>query len=90
LCGGPLWVRGNTSCNANRRHRAGELDLDEPGTDRTQLMEALDSLNDRYGPNTVSIASSSVASDKQRFSMKRKRKTPECTTRWEDISVAHA
>ena len=25
-----------------------ELDLDDPGADRTQLMEALDTLNDRY------------------------------------------
>ena len=68
----------------------GELELDEPGTDRTQLMEALDSLNDRYGRNTVSIASGGVASDKRRFSMKRERKTPEYTIRWEDMPVAHA
>ena len=68
----------------------GELELDEPGTDRTQLMEALDSLNDRYGRNTVSIASGGVAGGKRRFSMKRERKTPEYTTRWEDMPVAHA
>ena len=68
----------------------GELDLDEPGTDRTQLMEALDSLNDRLGRNTVSIASGGVAGDKRRFSMERERKTPEYTTRWEDMPVAHA
>ena len=68
----------------------GELDLDEPGADRTQLMEALETLNDRYGRNTVSIASGGVASDKRRFSMKRERKTPEYTIRWEDMPVAHA
>ena len=68
----------------------GELDLDDPGTDRTQLMETLDSLNDRYGRNTVSIASGGVAGEKRRFSMKRDRKTPEYTTRWEDMPVAHA
>ena len=67
-----------------------ELDLDEPGADRTQLMEALDSLNDRFGRNTVSIASGGVAGDKRRFSMKRERKTPEYTTRWADMPVAHA
>ena len=68
----------------------GELNLDDPGADRTPLMEALDGLNDRYGRNTVSIASGGVAGDKRRFSMKRERKTPEYTTRWEDVPVAHA
>ena len=58
-------------------------------TGQLQLMEALDSLNDRYGRNTVSIASGRVAGDKRRFSMKRERKTPEDTTRWEDMPVAH-
>lgn len=68
----------------------GELDLDDPGADRTPLMEALDGLNDRYGRNTVSIASGGVAGDKRRFSMKRERRTPEYTTRWEDVPVAYA
>ena len=68
----------------------GELDLDDPGADRTPLMDALDTLNDRYGRNTVTIASGGVAGDQRRFSMKRERKTPEYTTRWEDVPVAHA
>jgi len=68
----------------------GELDLDDPGADRAQLMTALDTLNDRYGRNTLSIASGGVAGDKRRFSMKRERKTPEYTTRWEDMPVARA
>ena len=68
----------------------GELDLDDPGTDKTQLMSALDTLNDRYGRNTVSIASGGVAGDKRRFSMKRERRTPEYTTRWEDAPIARA
>ena len=68
----------------------GELDLDDPGADRTQLMETLDNLNDRYGRNTVSIASGGVNGDKRRFSMKRERKTPDYTTRWEDVPVARA
>lgn len=38
-----------------------ELDLDEPSVDRTLLMETLDTLNDRYGRNTVSIASRGIA-----------------------------
>ncbi len=68
----------------------GELDLDDPGAYRTQPMEALDTLNDRYGRNTVTIASGGVAGDRRRFSMKRERKTPEYTTRWEDMPVARA
>ena len=68
----------------------GELDFDEPGADRAQLMEALDALDDRHGRSTVSIASGGVAGDKRRFSMKRERKTPEYTTRWEDMPVARA
>ena len=42
----------------------GELDFDEPGADRTQLLEALDALDDRHGRNTVSIASVGVAGNK--------------------------
>ena len=53
-------------------------------------MEAVDTPNDRYGRNTVSIASGGVAGDKRRFSMKRERRMPEYTTRWEDMPVAHA
>lgn len=68
----------------------GELALDDPGADRSRLMTALDNLNDRYGRNTVSIASCGVAGDKGRFSMKRERKTPEYTTRWEDCPIARA
>ena len=72
------------------KHEQGELELDDPGSDRTQLMETVDTLNDRYGRNTVSIASGGVAGDKRRFSMKRERRTPEYTTRWEDVPVARA
>ena len=68
----------------------GELDLDEPGADLTQLMEALDALDDRHGRNTASIASGGVAGNKRRFSMKRERKTLEYTTRWEYMPVAQA
>ena len=53
-------------------------------------MRAVDTLNDRYGRHTLSIASGGVAGDKRRFSMKRERKTPEYTTRWEDMPVAQA
>ena len=67
-----------------------ELDFDDPGADRARLMEALDALNDRFGRNTVAIASGGLAGDKRRFSMKRERKTPEYTTSWADMPVARA
>ena len=53
-------------------------------------METLDTLNDRYGRDAVSIARGGVAGDKRRFSMKRERRTPEYMTRWEDMPVARA
>ena len=67
-----------------------ELELDDPGADRTKLMTAVDALNDRYGRRTVLVASSGVAGDRRRFEMKRERKTPEYTTNWSEVPVAHA
>ncbi|MDQ6681250.1 MAG: DUF4113 domain-containing protein [Pseudomonadota bacterium] len=54
----------------------GELDFDHPGADRARLMETLDTLNDRFGRNTIAIASGGLAGDKRRYSMKRERKNP--------------
>ena len=67
-----------------------ELELDESGVDRSALMGALDTLNDRFGRSTVALASAGVAGDKRRFVMKRERKTPEYTTRWADMPTARA
>ena len=67
-----------------------ELDLDGPGVGRQSLMGAVDALNDRYGRSTVALASSGVAGSKRQFEMKRERKTPEYTTRWEDMPTARA
>lgn len=69
----------------------GELDLEADDTkDRSQLMSALDGINDRYGRGTVLMASAGLAGDKRVWTMKQERRTPGYTTRWEDMPVARA
>ena len=67
-----------------------ELLLDEePGErrDKGRLMGALDGLNRRYGRGTVLLGSSGLEGDRRRWSMKQERRTPQYTTRWEDMPV---
>jgi len=73
----------------------GELDLDpendkdmEPGKGR--LMGALDLINRRYGRGTVLVASTGLEGDRRRWAMKQERRTPQYTTRWEDMPVVRA
>ncbi len=69
----------------------GELDLEaDDAKDRSQLMSALDGINDRYGRGTVLMASAGLAGDKRVWAMKQERRTPGYTTRWEDMPVARA
>jgi len=69
----------------------GELDLEADDTkDRSQLMSALDEINDRYGRGTLLMASAGLAGDKRAWAMKQERRTPGYTTRWEDMPVARA
>lgn len=69
----------------------GELDLEEEDhRDRTRLMVALDALNQRYGKGTVHSANTGGTNKKQEWVMKRERRTPQYTTRWEDVPVARA
>jgi DNA polymerase V len=68
----------------------GELLLDEePGErrDKGRLMGALDGLNRRYGRGTVLLGSTGLEGDRRRWSMKQERRTPQYTTRWEDMPV---
>lgn len=69
----------------------GELDLEEEDQrDRTKLMVALDTLNGRYGKGTVHSASTGGTSQGKSWRMKQERRTPQYTTRWEDMPVARA
>jgi DNA polymerase V len=71
--------------------RQGELDLEqEDRRDRGALMDALDAINGRYGKATVQVGSSGTGRERRSWTMKRERKTPEYTTRWEDLPVARA
>ena len=67
-----------------------ELAIDEAPQDRSQLMAALDKLNQRYGRGTLALGSSSVGSAPRNWRMKQERKTPAYTTRWEDLVIARA
>lgn len=69
----------------------GELDLeDEQGRDRSRLMTALDALNSRYGRGTVHMASTGMDDKTRAWGMKQERRTPQYTTRLEDVPVARA
>ncbi len=69
----------------------GELDLeDEDHRDRTKLMVALDTLNKRYGKGTVHSGATGGTNKGKDWGMKQERRTPQYTTRWEDVPVARA
>jgi DNA polymerase V len=68
----------------------GELDLDDPGRDRGQLMLAADRLNERFGRGTVKLASAGLAGNARRWTMRQNLRTPDYTTRWTDLPIARA
>ena len=73
----------------------GELDL---GTDerfdipeqRSRLMTAMDAINGRYGKGTVHTASTGQSAPERVWTMRQERRTPQYTTRLEDVPVARA
>jgi DNA polymerase V len=68
-----------------------ELALDDDCTeDRSRLMTAIDALNQRYGKGTVHCGSAGTARQVKEWGMKQERRTPQYTTRWEDVPVARA
>lgn len=68
-----------------------ELDLEgDNATDRSQLMSAMDAINQRYGKGTMKIASAGVDSKPRIWSMKQERRTPGYTTCWDDLPIARA
>lgn len=69
----------------------GELDLeDEDQRDRSKLMATLDKLNGRYGRGTVHSASTGATASVKDWAMRQDRRTPQYTTRWEDVPIARA
>lgn len=68
-----------------------ELDLeDEPQRDRTRLMQALDTVNDRYGKSTVKMGSAGLTTQQRNWTMKQMRRTPRYTTDVRDMVVVRA
>ena len=67
-----------------------ELQLDEPGADRSRLMTAMDSLNDRFGKGAVHLGSTGGTKAQRDWDMRQERKTPQYTTRFADIPIARA
>ena len=67
-----------------------ELDLDAPGVDPSELMTTVDALNARYGRGAVKLASAGLAGDARVWAMRQELKTPDYTTRWEDLPRALA
>jgi DNA polymerase V len=67
-----------------------ELDLEgDDAPERTRLMDAMDTLNGRYGKGTVHVASTGNDDHRRQWGMKQERRTPHYTTRLEDVPVAH-
>ena len=67
-----------------------ELQLDEPGADRSRLMSAMDSLNDRFGKGAVHLGGTGGTKAQRDWDMRQERKTPQYTTRFADIPIARA
>lgn len=63
---------------------------DDPSEDRSRLMFALDALNQRYGKGTVHCGSAGTTRQVKSWGMKQERRTPQYTTRWEDVPIARA
>ena len=53
-------------------------------------MVALDTLNQRYGKGTVHPGATGGTNKGKEWGMKQERRTPQYTTRWEDVPVARA
>jgi DNA polymerase V len=73
----------------------GELDLedaqpDKPQRDRSRLMVAMDAINGRHGKGTVGLAATGRTGPQRLWEMKQERKTPQYTTRLEDVPVVRA
>ncbi len=68
-----------------------ELDLeDDDCADRSRLMTAMDAINGRYGKGTVHVASTGATEKVREWGMRQERRTPQYTTRWEDVPIARA
>ena len=56
----------------------------------SQLMQTVDAVNLRYGKRTLLLASAGLGGATRNWSMKQERRTPQYTTRWQDLPTARA
>jgi DNA polymerase V len=72
----------------SERPRQAELDLGAaPGS---RIARVLDQLNQRYGQDTVFLASAGLGGRQRRWSMRQAHRTPRYTTCWDELPVARA
>ncbi|MDO8694013.1 MAG: Y-family DNA polymerase [Sheuella sp.] len=62
----------------------------ESRVDQSRLMQTMDAVNLRYGKSTLLLASAGLGGVNRSWSMKQERRTPQYTTRWQDIPIARA
>ncbi|WP_310388784.1 Y-family DNA polymerase [Roseateles sp.] len=65
-----------------------EEDAADPGARR--LMQALDSVNQRYGRGTLALACGGLAGEQQHWGMRQERRTPGYTTDWGGLALVRA
>lgn len=71
----------------------GELDLatePEETRDAGRLMAAIDAVNCRFGKGMLHVASTGQTVPKKAWGMRQERRTPQYTTRWDDVPLARA
>ena len=59
-------------------------------SDRSRLMGALDTLNQRFGNGRVHLASAGLEGKQRTWSKRQERRTPGYTTCWADLPIARA
>ncbi len=62
----------------------------EPTRDRSRLMAAVDAINGRFGKGAVHSGATGQTGPQRTWGMKQERRTPQYTTRLEDVPVARA
>lgn len=68
-----------------------ELPLDEPpARDRSRLMSAMDTINDRFGQGTVHVASTGQNRPTQSWGMRQEKRTQRYTTEISELPLARA
>lgn len=65
-----------------------ELPLDESPQGRDELMTAMDRINAKYGHGSLYLASAGTAGARREWLTRRSLKTPEYTTRLDDLPKA--